>query len=107
MTSFSPGTFAPAPGRGRLSRMLFTQARTEFVLTLRNGEQVLLTLLIPLGLLVGLTVLNVVPVPNPRVKSPELEVRPRTPEVRTRFVPARAPGPPITNAPPLTVVAPA
>ncbi|MCA1821414.1 MAG: multidrug ABC transporter permease, partial [Pseudonocardia sp.] len=43
--------------------MLFTQARTEFVLTLRNGEQVLLTLLIPLGLLVGLTVLNVVPVP--------------------------------------------
>src|SRR5947209_19052987 len=47
--------------------MLLTQARTEFLLTLRNGEQVLLTLLIPLGLLVGLTVLNVVPVPNPRV----------------------------------------
>ena len=67
MTPFSPGTFAPAPGRGRLSRMLLTQARTEFVLTLRNGEQVLLTLLIPVGLLVGLTVLNVVPVPNPRV----------------------------------------
>jgi ABC-2 type transport system permease protein len=67
VTSFSPGTFTPAPGRGRLSRMLLTQARTEFVLTLRNGEQVLLTLLIPLGLLVGLTLLNVVPVPNPRV----------------------------------------
>jgi ABC-2 type transport system permease protein len=47
--------------------MLLTQARTEFVLTLRNGEQVLLTLLIPLGMLVGLTVLNVVPVPSPRV----------------------------------------
>jgi ABC-2 type transport system permease protein len=47
--------------------MLFTQARTEFVLTLRNGEQLLLTLLIPLGMLVGLTVLNVVPVPSPRV----------------------------------------
>ncbi|MGH3825308.1 MAG: ABC transporter permease [Pseudonocardiaceae bacterium] len=47
--------------------MLLTQARTEFVLTLRNGEQVLLTLLIPLGLLVGLTLLNVVPVPAPRV----------------------------------------
>lgn len=67
MTSFSPGTFSPAPGRGRLSRMLLTQARTEFVLTLRNGEQLLLTLLIPLGMLVGLTVLNVVPVPAPRV----------------------------------------
>ncbi|MGH3720451.1 MAG: ABC transporter permease [Pseudonocardiaceae bacterium] len=67
MTTFSPGTFTPAPGRGRLSRMLFTQARTEFVLTLRNGEQVLLTLLIPLAMLVGLTALNVVPVPSPRV----------------------------------------
>jgi ABC-2 type transport system permease protein len=67
VTNFSPGTFAPAPGRGRLSRMLRTQARTEFVLTLRNGEQVLLTLLIPLAMLVGLTLLNVVPVPSPRV----------------------------------------
>ncbi|MGH3855316.1 MAG: ABC transporter permease [Pseudonocardiaceae bacterium] len=47
--------------------MLLTQARTEFILTLRNGEQLLLTLLIPLGMLIGLTVLNVVPVPNPRV----------------------------------------
>ncbi len=67
MTGLPPGTFAPAPGRGRLSRMLLTQARTEFVLTLRNGEQVLLTLLIPLGMLIGLTALNVVPVPSPRV----------------------------------------
>jgi ABC-2 type transport system permease protein len=67
VTGFPPGTFAPAPGRGRLSRMLLTQARTEFVLTLRNGEQVLLTLLIPLGMLVGFTILNVVPVPSPRV----------------------------------------
>ena len=47
--------------------MLITQARTEFVLTLRNGEQVLLTLLIPLGILLGFTLLNVVPVPSPRV----------------------------------------
>jgi ABC-2 type transport system permease protein len=67
VTRFAPGTFAPAPGRGRLSRMLLTQARTEFVLTLRNGEQVLLTLLIPLGMLIGLSVLNVVAVPSPRV----------------------------------------
>ncbi|MDT7595751.1 MAG: type transport system permease protein [Pseudonocardiales bacterium] len=47
--------------------MLITQARTEFLLTLRNGEQVLLTLLIPLGILIGFTLLNVVPVPSPRV----------------------------------------
>ncbi|HEU0089994.1 MAG TPA: ABC transporter permease [Pseudonocardiaceae bacterium] len=49
--------------------MLLTQTRTEFVLTLRNGEQVLLTLLIPLGLLIGLTVLDVLPMPAPRVDS--------------------------------------
>jgi ABC-2 type transport system permease protein len=67
MTRLPPGTFTPAPGRGSLPRMLLTQARTEFVLTLRNGEQVLLTLLIPLGLLVGLTALDVLPVPAPRV----------------------------------------
>ncbi|MGH3592533.1 MAG: multidrug ABC transporter permease, partial [Pseudonocardiaceae bacterium] len=47
--------------------MLIAQARIEFVLTLRNGEQVLLTLLIPLGILIGFTLLNVVPVPSPRV----------------------------------------
>lgn len=64
---FAPGTFSPAPGPGRVSRMLLAHARTEFVLTLRNGEQLLLTLLIPLGLLVGLTVLDVVPVDEPRV----------------------------------------
>jgi ABC-2 type transport system permease protein len=67
VTTLPPGTFTPAPGPGRLSRMLLAQARTEFVLTLRNSEQVLLTLLIPLGLLVGLTALTVVPLPSPRV----------------------------------------
>lgn len=47
--------------------MLFTQARTETTLALRNGEQVLLTLLIPLALLVGLTVLTIVPLASPRI----------------------------------------
>lgn len=64
---FASGTFSPAPGRGRVPRMLLMQARTEFALTLRNGEQLLLTLLIPLGLLVGLTLLDVVPVGQPRI----------------------------------------
>jgi ABC-2 type transport system permease protein len=64
---FAPGTFAPAPGRGRLSHMLLVQARTETTLALRNGEQVLLTLLIPLALLVGLSTLRIVPMPSPRV----------------------------------------
>jgi ABC-2 type transport system permease protein len=47
--------------------MLAAQAGTELRLALRNGEQVLLTLLIPALLLVGLTLLDVVPLPEPRV----------------------------------------
>ncbi|MGH4018324.1 MAG: ABC transporter permease [Pseudonocardiaceae bacterium] len=47
--------------------MLLTQARTEFTLTLRNGEQLLLTMLIPLGLLIGMTLLDVLPLAEPRV----------------------------------------
>jgi ABC-2 type transport system permease protein len=49
--------------------MLFTQARIETLLALRNGEQVLLTLLIPLVLLTGLTLLKIIPMPTPRVDS--------------------------------------
>jgi ABC-2 type transport system permease protein len=68
-TRFAPGTFTPAPGRGSKGRMLYTQARIETLLALRNGEQVLLTLLIPLALLIGLTLLKIVPMPAPRVDS--------------------------------------
>lgn len=64
---FTAGTFAPAPGPGRPLHMFRTQAATEFRLALRNGEQVLLTLLIPALLLIGLTLLPVVPLPAPRV----------------------------------------
>ncbi len=64
---FPPGTFAPRPGPGAPGRMLAAQAATELRLALRNGEQVLLTLVIPAVLLVGLTLLDVVPLPEPRV----------------------------------------
>jgi len=67
--TFPAGTFTPAPGRGRVGRMLFVHARTEAMLTLRNGEQVLLTLLIPVALLVGLTVLDIFDIAEPRVDS--------------------------------------
>jgi ABC-2 type transport system permease protein len=66
---FAPGTFTPAPGRGKLGRMLFAQARMETVLTLRNGEQVLLTVLIPFALLIALSLMTVIPMPDPRVGS--------------------------------------
>jgi ABC-2 type transport system permease protein len=43
--------------------MLRAYAGTELRLTLRNGEQILLTLLIPLALLLGLVLLSVLPAP--------------------------------------------
>lgn len=67
--TFEAGTFRPAPGRGSLARMLLVQTRTETTIALRNGEQVLLTLIIPLLLLVGLSLLRVVPLPEPRVST--------------------------------------
>ncbi|HEY0639684.1 MAG TPA: ABC transporter permease, partial [Pseudonocardiaceae bacterium] len=44
--------------------MLAVHARTEFLVTARHPEQLLLTLLIPLALLAGLTVLDLVTVPD-------------------------------------------
>lgn len=64
---FEPGTFTPAPGAGRRGRMLLAHARVETSMTLRHGEQILLTLLIPLALLIGLTLLDIVPMPAPGV----------------------------------------
>jgi ABC-2 type transport system permease protein len=61
MTTFPPGTFTPDPGVGRRGRMLLTHAKVETSLTLRHGEQILLTMLIPLALLIGLTLLNILP----------------------------------------------
>lgn len=45
--------------------MLLAHAKVETLLTLRNGEQILLTLLIPLALLIGLSKLNILAVPDP------------------------------------------
>jgi ABC-2 type transport system permease protein len=65
--TFPAGTFTPRPGAGSPGRMLRVQAGTELRLALRNGEQVLLTLLIPIVLLVGLSTLDVIPLPEPRI----------------------------------------
>ena len=56
------GSLAPPPAAASRARMLAAQWRTELVLLLRNGEQLLLTLVIPLGLLVVLTLLDFVAV---------------------------------------------
>jgi ABC-2 type transport system permease protein len=54
---FTPGTFAPDPRPNTVPRMLAAQYSMELKLLLRNGEQLLLTLFIPVTLLVGLTLL--------------------------------------------------
>ena len=47
------GTFAPSPGAAPLGSMVLAQARMEARLMLRNGEQVLLAVVIPLIVLAG------------------------------------------------------
>jgi ABC-2 type transport system permease protein len=54
---FPPGTFTPDPRPAAVPRMLAAQYALELKLLLRNGEQLLLTMFIPITLLVGLTLL--------------------------------------------------
>ena len=54
---FARGTFLPNPEAARPAAMLAAQTRMELTLLLRNGEQLLLTMFIPITLLIGLTLL--------------------------------------------------
>ena len=54
---FAPGTFSPDPRPATVPKMLAAQFGLELKLLLRNGEQLLLTMFIPITLLVGLTLL--------------------------------------------------
>jgi ABC-2 type transport system permease protein len=54
---FPAGTFTPNPRPNTVPRMLAAQFGLELKLLLRNGEQLLLTMFIPITLLVGLTLL--------------------------------------------------
>lgn len=53
MTTSGNGTFAPAPGAAPVLRQLATQAGMEARLMLRNGEQLLIAIVIPVIVLVG------------------------------------------------------
>ncbi|MCU1592401.1 MAG: putative transporter permease protein [Frankiales bacterium] len=64
MTAWAPGALSPRPGAAPFSRMLASQTRAELTLLLRNGEQILLTLVIPLGLLLVLSKASFVTVPT-------------------------------------------
>jgi ABC-2 type transport system permease protein len=58
------GTFVPTPGRAPLARMLAAQTAMEIRLTLRRGESLLLTLVIPVLLLIGVSQTSVVRLPD-------------------------------------------
>jgi ABC-2 type transport system permease protein len=60
-------SLAPRAEAAPRTQMLRAQARAELTLLLRNGEQVLLTLVIPLGLLVVLSTVDVIDVTGRRV----------------------------------------
>jgi ABC-2 type transport system permease protein len=47
------GTFTPAPGSAPLGRQVLVQARMEARLMMRNGEQLLLAVVVPVIVLVG------------------------------------------------------
>lgn len=51
---FEPGVFSPAPQRAPVSTMMWAQGKIETKLFLRHGEQQLLSLIIPLGLLIAI-----------------------------------------------------
>lgn len=65
--STPPGTFTPKPAAAPIPRMLLAQTAMELRLTLRRGESLLLTLVIPLLLLVVLTTVDVVAVTGSRI----------------------------------------
>jgi ABC-2 type transport system permease protein len=46
-------TFAPSPGAARIQNMVLAQAAMETRLLMRNGEQILLALVIPVVILIG------------------------------------------------------
>lgn len=56
---FTPGTFTPDPRPSTPIRMLRAQTWLELKLLLRNGEQLLLTMFIPITLLIGLSKLPI------------------------------------------------
>jgi ABC-2 type transport system permease protein len=64
---FPAGTFTPDPRPNSIGRMLAAQYALDLKLLLRNGEQLLLTMFIPVTLLIGLTLLPLGSFGEPRV----------------------------------------
>jgi ABC-2 type transport system permease protein len=58
--AYATGVFSPRPGAAPTPRMIAAQARLETVMLLRNGEQLLLTVIIPALLLVLFSAVDIV-----------------------------------------------
>ena len=64
---FAPGTFARPSAPASHARMAAAQTRMELALFLRNGEQLLVALVIPIAILLALTTIEFGAVPEPRI----------------------------------------
>lgn len=64
---FAPGTFAQPSAPASIRQMTAAQTRMELSLFLRNGEQLLVALIIPLAALIALVAIDFGAVPDPRV----------------------------------------
>lgn len=64
---FAPGTFARPSAPAPVGRMVAAQTRMELTLFLRNGEQLLVALIIPLAALVALVAIDFGAIGEPRV----------------------------------------
>lgn len=64
---FTEGAFAPRPGRARATQMVRAASWLELKMLLRNGEQLLLAVVIPLAVLIGLSTVDVVELTSPRI----------------------------------------
>jgi ABC-2 type transport system permease protein len=66
-TRFPDGVFQPRAGRATPARMVRAASWLELKMLLRNGEQLLLALVIPLAVLIGLSTMSIVELASPRV----------------------------------------
>ena len=65
--AFAPGAFAADPRRAPAWQMVWAAAGLELKMLLRNGEQLLLAVVIPLAALIGLATTTVVDLASPRI----------------------------------------
>lgn len=66
---FPAGTFRPDPRPAQGGKRITATAGLELRMTLRNGEQLLLALVIPLLALIGGTLIGIVSLPEPRINA--------------------------------------